>query len=37
MVVKNAFEVKVGQRILFDGNVIENVLALRGNWDMPSS
>lgn len=27
MVVKNAFEVKTGQRILFDGNVIENVWA----------
>lgn len=27
MVVKNAFEVKSGQRILFDGNLIENVWA----------
>ena len=27
MVVKNAFEVKSGQRILFDSNVIENVWA----------
>ena len=27
LVVKNAFEVKAGQRILFDGNIIENVWA----------